>query len=544
MRTKSSTKGDTIPVQNQVQNPSSVNPTKWNLEEEIARVTKKRISLGVDLNASKPNLTTSSVALPIALPVALPISSPPSSTSFTVSPTFNIGILLGSSRPTSTPLLTPANSQLSPPTTLTIPPVTCSPLIEMAARASRGVPISCWGESFFIKLGNQIGTTVFIEYDTCKGKRLDRGKIQVILPQAWAKDVQINITMEEKIFTVHIEIDPKPVSFRWLVQLLGFSDFHSNSLLGGLPEKEKKDWPNSSVLILEIRSLTVEVDRILINGSSSRSKSNRHCHHKRSMRKFEKFSEVNCFSSKQSRSRNDECGRGKVEVNKGKKLWVRQSELKRLPTFYGNAKISIRNKKGNLANLSWQDTSSSPSLESERSRGYRCENSCKNHEAKEMSKERRFNEIPSHENKEIQGSRDLANGRWNLEEEVAKIIETGKSLGFDFNNGEDEVAVFMAMREEEDADKSRTQKASSNSRLKLKMSPKSPKSKTTTQCMDTRGKSNTEFRNDINEILARHVSSFDQVNAAIKTVLAELKSLTPFQALNTNQTTTYSNETT
>ncbi|KAI9162502.1 hypothetical protein LWI28_027960 [Acer negundo] len=44
---------------------------------------------------------------------------------------------------------------------------------------------------------------------------------------------------------------------------------------------------------------------------------------------------------------------------------------------------------------------------------------------------------------------DLVNGQWNLEEEVVKIIEVGKALGFDFNSREDKVAVFMVRREEE-----------------------------------------------------------------------------------------------
>ena len=34
--------------------------------------------------------------------------------------------------------------------------------------------------------------------------------------------------------------------------------------------------------------------------------------------------------------------------------------------------------------------------------------------------------------------------------------------------------------------------------------------------MDTRGKTNAEFRNDVNEILARHDTSFDQVNAVLQ----------------------------
>jgi len=43
--------------------------------------------------------------------------------------------------------------------------------------------------------------------------------------------------------------------------------------------------------------------------------------------------------------------------------------------------------------------------------------------------------------------------------------------------------------------------------------------------MDTRGKSNAEFHNEVNEALARHESSFDQVNSALQAVLIELQAL-------------------
>ncbi|KAH9651124.1 hypothetical protein KPL70_026631 [Citrus sinensis] len=43
--------------------------------------------------------------------------------------------------------------------------------------------------------------------------------------------------------------------------------------------------------------------------------------------------------------------------------------------------------------------------------------------------------------------------------------------------------------------------------------------------MDTRSKTNAEFRSEVNEILARHESSFDQVNAILQTLLTELQSL-------------------
>ena len=43
--------------------------------------------------------------------------------------------------------------------------------------------------------------------------------------------------------------------------------------------------------------------------------------------------------------------------------------------------------------------------------------------------------------------------------------------------------------------------------------------------MDTRGKTNAEFRNDVTTTLARHEARFDQVNAALQAVLTELQAL-------------------
>ena len=34
--------------------------------------------------------------------------------------------------------------------------------------------------------------------------------------------------------------------------------------------------------------------------------------------------------------------------------------------------------------------------------------------------------------------------------------------------------------------------------------------------MDTKGKTNVEFQNDVNEMLATHESSFDQVNTTLQ----------------------------
>ncbi|KAJ8628809.1 hypothetical protein MRB53_022132 [Persea americana] len=43
--------------------------------------------------------------------------------------------------------------------------------------------------------------------------------------------------------------------------------------------------------------------------------------------------------------------------------------------------------------------------------------------------------------------------------------------------------------------------------------------------MDTRGKTNAEFCNEVHEILAWHESSFDQVHSSLQTILTELQAM-------------------
>ena len=52
--------------------------------------------------------------------------------------------------------------------------------------------------------------------------------------------------------------------------------------------------------------------------------------------------------------------------------------------------------------------------------------------------------------------------------------------------------------------------------------------------MDTRGKTNAEFRNEVNEALARHESSFDQINLALQAMLTELQTLRTSHNQNSN----------
>jgi len=43
--------------------------------------------------------------------------------------------------------------------------------------------------------------------------------------------------------------------------------------------------------------------------------------------------------------------------------------------------------------------------------------------------------------------------------------------------------------------------------------------------IDTRGKTNVEFHNEVNETLVRHETSLDQLNAALQTILTKLQAI-------------------
>ena len=52
--------------------------------------------------------------------------------------------------------------------------------------------------------------------------------------------------------------------------------------------------------------------------------------------------------------------------------------------------------------------------------------------------------------------------------------------------------------------------------------------------MDTRGKTNAKFRNEVNEILARHKTNFDQVHSALQAVLTGFQTLQASRSQNTS----------
>ncbi|KAK0572105.1 hypothetical protein LWI29_026222 [Acer saccharum] len=108
------------------------------------------------------------------------------------------------------------------------------------------VPLYCWESSFFIKLGWLIGEPLLIDEDTVLRRRLDRGKMLVLIPHAKLSSWTVNVKMERAVVAVNLVEDKAPVCFKWLNEFFGLVSVDPSRNLNLLPEKEVADLhPNS-----------------------------------------------------------------------------------------------------------------------------------------------------------------------------------------------------------------------------------------------------------------------------------------------------------
>ncbi|KAK2655484.1 hypothetical protein Ddye_008536 [Dipteronia dyeriana] len=75
----------------------------------------------------------------------------------------------------------------------------------------RGIPLSCWNQSFFNKVGWLIGEPVLVEKDTLRRNHLDRGRLLVLVPQAGDVLCKVKVSGNQSSFVVNIEEESVPV---------------------------------------------------------------------------------------------------------------------------------------------------------------------------------------------------------------------------------------------------------------------------------------------------------------------------------------------
>ncbi|KAI9200256.1 hypothetical protein LWI28_004988 [Acer negundo] len=86
-----------------------------------------------------------------------------------------------------------------------------------------GVPLRCWSESFFKKIGWSIGEPLVVEEDTLSRSKLDRGRLLVLIPFSVVAPKKNRVVEENQVFEVKIYEDNNPVYHLWLENHLGLT---------------------------------------------------------------------------------------------------------------------------------------------------------------------------------------------------------------------------------------------------------------------------------------------------------------------------------
>ncbi|KAK0577545.1 hypothetical protein LWI29_034786 [Acer saccharum] len=101
----------------------------------------------------------------------------------------------------------------------------------------RGIPLQCWDEVLFKRLGRLLGEPVLVEEDTLRKKRLDRGRLLVLLPVDRSCPDKIEVEVGNWSFIVKVGEEESHVDLSLLSKILGLKMEFSIAGDEVLPEK-------------------------------------------------------------------------------------------------------------------------------------------------------------------------------------------------------------------------------------------------------------------------------------------------------------------
>ncbi|KAK3221146.1 hypothetical protein Dsin_015116 [Dipteronia sinensis] len=123
----------------------------------------------------------------------------------------------------------------------------CNSLIPQARLVwldCRGVPLNVWCHSIFMKLRWMFGEPLLVDEDCVHRRRLDRGRVLVLIPHDQSYSNRIKVMVGTFSFEVRVEEDPAVVDMSWLADFLGLrmsTASNSNSNSKSLLEKGNFD---------------------------------------------------------------------------------------------------------------------------------------------------------------------------------------------------------------------------------------------------------------------------------------------------------------
>ncbi|KAK1560813.1 hypothetical protein Q3G72_031090 [Acer saccharum] len=224
-----------------------------------------------------------------------------------------------------------------------------------------GVLLNCWCYAFFKQLGDQISETMWVDESTVQRRRLDKGRIMVLVPFDKKVSCCINVSQRKIANTVRLVEAPATVDMSWISQMLGLNPSTNLKSSSGMVDAELvldndgKDGNFGSDSLVERKV------GILKARDNDR------------LRKFGKLQgtaetaerSAFIFSQRSSKSSSYEIGGTRVALDKGKRLWIRKIKPKYqwFPSYKGNLVIEKVRKVNNRSKS--EDDSSSESYETD-----------------------------------------------------------------------------------------------------------------------------------------------------------------------------------
>ncbi|KAI9181649.1 hypothetical protein LWI28_017154 [Acer negundo] len=101
-----------------------------------------------------------------------------------------------------------------------------------------GVPLRCWHASFFLRVGRMMGVPMFIEKETMKKARLDRGRLLISIPFDSKCLENIKVKEHSRSFEMSIVEVATPVDQEWVRRFLGLWNGDLHSISNSSPESK------------------------------------------------------------------------------------------------------------------------------------------------------------------------------------------------------------------------------------------------------------------------------------------------------------------
>ncbi|KAK3224853.1 hypothetical protein Dsin_004715 [Dipteronia sinensis] len=315
----------------------------------------------------------------------------------------------------------------------------------------KDIPIACWPQAFFMKLGWQIDEPLLVDDNIVNRVHLDKGRVLVLIPHQQPVSAKVKIIGGTKTYVVKVEEDVNTVDIGWIENLLALKKNRVPKDRNRTPVKENFQIYWSTEVGVAVSKFSTLVGKGVIQLRGDMSPTNMVEEVSTNGGTISKEEWVKATIAAEERLRGIEGG--ELERNGDTEVFSSDNSVSKEEKV--RATIEVEKKMAtSRTEISNEEELVRTTMAAEEMMGIRQgirQSSRSKTKVSSLHGMRTRNSIN-------RGSDDGQSKRTGLlgmkagyvEEEVAKTVETGIALGFEFAEVEDEMLEEMSRREMED----------------------------------------------------------------------------------------------